>query len=507
MKSAVENIDQTRVKVTVEVPLSELQPSMDRAYKAVAEQVNIPGFRKGKVPPRIIDQRVGKAVVVEQAVNEALPGLYREAIVGEDLKPIGQPSVEVTGLPGLGGDSDDLVFTAEVDVRPEITLPELSEITITVDDVEVTDEDVQSELNTLREKYATLVGVERAAADGDYVTLDLSAVIGDEEIDSVSGVSYQIGSGNMLEGLDDALVGLSEGETTTFTSALVGGERAGEEAQVTVTANVIKEQELPEVDDDFAQMASEHDTVEELTESLRTQALDAKRSEQAVQARDKFIEHMLEVTDFPVPAGAVEEEVTRHLAAEGREDDTEHGDEVREETTEVMRRQLLLDVLSEQVDVQIGQNEVLEFMLNTARQYQMDPNELIKNASENGQMPAFISEVTRNKSVAVALRAVKVVDSSGQEVDLSDYIGSDEEDAQAEAEAEAQAQAAAAEQDPATELVDVDVDGAQEVPAQGEDSAGAQAGQDDHEQDDDPQDGDAQDDDAQDDDAQASTKE
>ena len=496
VKSAVENIDQTRVKVTVEVPLSELQPSMDRAYKAVAEQVNIPGFRKGKVPPRIIDQRVGKAVVVEQAVNEALPGLYREAIVGEDLKPIGQPSVEVTGLPGLGGDSDDLVFTAEVDVRPEITLPELSEITITVDDVEVTDEDVQSELNTLREKYATLVGVERAAADGDYVTLDLSAVIGDEEIDSVSGVSYQIGSGNMLEGLDDALVGLSEGETTTFTSALVGGERAGEEAQVTVTANVIKEQELPEVDDDFAQMASEHDTVEELTESLRTQALDAKRSEQAVQARDKFIEHMLEVTDFPVPAGAVEEEVTRHLAAEGREDDTEHGDEVREETTEVMRRQLLLDVLSEQVDVQIGQNEVLEFMLNTARQYQMDPNELIKNASENGQMPAFISEVTRNKSVAVALRAVKVVDSSGQEVDLSDYIGSDEEDAQAEAEAEAQAQAAAAEQDPATELVDVDVDGAQEVPAEGEESTGAQTAQDD-----------AQDDDAQDDDAQASTKE
>ncbi|HLS26670.1 MAG TPA: trigger factor [Beutenbergiaceae bacterium] len=471
MKSAVENIDQTRVKLTVEVPLSELQPSMDRAYKAVADQVNIPGFRRGKVPPRIIDQRVGKAVVVEQAVNEALPELYREAVVGEDLKPIGQPSVEVTALPGLGGDSDDLVFTAEVEVRPEITLPDLSEITLTVDDVEVTDEDVEEELNKLRERYATLVGVERPAQDGDYVTLDLTATIDGEEVDTVSGVSYQIGSGNMLEGLDEALTGLSAEETTTFTSALVGGERAGEEAEITVTANVIKEQELPEVDDDFAQMASEHDTVEELRESLRTQAVENKRNQQAIQARDKLIEHLQEATDFPTPTGAVEEEVTRHLAAEGREDDEEHGEEVRVETTEVLRRQLLLDVLSEQVDVQVGQQEVLEFMLNTARQYQMDPNELIQNAAENGQMPAFISEVTRNKSVAVALRQVKVVDTSGEEVDLSEFIGSDEEDAQMAAAAQAAAEGAQGEAaQSATELVDVDVESTEGAAA--EESAG-----------------------------------
>ncbi|MGC0144366.1 trigger factor [Pseudactinotalea sp. Z1732] len=465
MKSAVENLDQTRVKLTVEVPLTDLQPSLDRAYKEVAQQVSIPGFRKGKVPPRIIDQRVGKAVVMEQAVNEALPGLYRDAVVEAGIKPIGQPSVEVTGLPGVA-ESEDLVFTAEVDVRPEITLPDLSEITLTVDDVEVTDEDVETELTTLRERYATLVGVERPAADGDFVTLDLTATIEEEEIDSVSGVSYQIGAGNMLEGLDEALTGLSAGETTTFSSALVGGDHAGEDAEVTVTASVIKEQELPEVDDDFAQMASEHDTVEELKESLRTQAADAKRNEQAIQARDKLIEHLQEAADFPIPTGVVEDEVTRHLAAEGREDDTEHGEEVRVETTEGLRRQLLLDVLAEQVDVKIGQNEVLEFMLNTARQYQMDPNELIKNASENGQMPSFIAEVTRNKSVATALRQVKVVDSTGAEVDLTDYIGSDEEDAQMEAEAQAAAVQAAA--GPATELVDVDLD-------EGDDDAAAEA--------------------------------
>src|SRR5690625_3736269 len=258
----------------------------------------------------------------------------------------------------------------------------------------------------------------------------------------------------MLEGLDEALTGLSAEETTTFTSALVGGERAGEEAEITVTANVIKEQELPEVDDDFAQMASEHDTVEELRESLRTQALENKRNQQAIQARDKLIEHLQEAADFPIPTGMVEEEVTRHLAAEGREDDEEHGEEVRVETTKTLRRQLLLDVLAEQIDVQIGQDEVLEFMLNTARQYQMDPNELIQNASENGQMPAFIGEVTRNKSVAMALRQVNVVDNSGQQVDLTEYIGSDEEDERLAAQAEAQATAAASAEG-ATELVDV----------------------------------------------------
>ena len=437
MKSAVENLDETRVKMTVEVPLTELQPNMDRAYKAVAQQVNIPGFRKGKVPPRIIDQRVGKAAVVEQAVNEAMPDLYREAVVDSGLKPIGQPSVEVTAIPGLAEGDEDLVFTAEVDVRPEISLPELSELTLTVDSLEVSDEDVDTELTSLRERFATLVGVDRPAADGDYVTIDLKATIGEEEIDDVSGVSYQIGARNMLEGLDDALIGLTADETTTFTAPLAGGDHAGEDAEITVTATAVKEQDLPEVDDDFAQMASEFDTVDELKEGLRTKAGENKQNQQALQARDKLMDALIEHADFPIPSGVVEEEVTRHLADEGRENDTEHGAEVREETTTALRRQLLLDELGEKIEVQIGQNEVVEFMLNTARQYQMDPNELIQNAQQNGQMPMFIAEVTRNKALAVALRQVSVVDEAGEPVDLSEFIGSDEEDERMAAEAAA----------------------------------------------------------------------
>lgn len=446
MKSAVENLEPTRAKLTVEVPLDELQPSVDHAYSHIAEQINVPGFRKGKVPPRIIDQRVGKGAVMEHAVNDALPELYREAIGESELRPLGQPSIEVTAVPGLSEDATDLVFTAEVDVRPDFDMPSLEEITLTLEDVDVTDEDVQERLTSLREQYATLVGVERAAADGDFVTLDLKASIGEEEIDSVSGVSYQIGAGNMLDGLDEALTGLTANETTTFTAPLAGGDRAGQEAEVTVTPSAIKEQELPEVDDEFAQTASEFDTVAELEEDLRKQVADAKENNRAVAARDQLLEHLLEATEFPLPSGVIENEVHQHLENEGRLEDDEHRAEVTEETTKALQRQLLLDALSEQVTVNIEQNELLEFLMRTAQQYGQEPSEFIQQVSQNGQISLFVAELTRNKALAVALRQVKVVDSAGTEVDLSAYIGSDEEDAAAAAAQEAAAAGTGTEQ-------------------------------------------------------------
>lgn len=433
MKSAVETVDETRVKLTVEVPMVELQPNVDKAYKEIAQQVTIPGFRKGKVPPRIIDQRVGKPVVLEQAINEAMPELYRRAVTEADIKPIGQPKIDVTTIPGLTGedDGDDLVFTAELDVRPEIELPDLSGVTLTVDSVEVTDEDVEESLTTLRQRYASLVGVDRPVADGDFLSIDLRAAIGDEEIDTASGVSYQVGSGNLLPGIDEAVIGLSAGETATFSAPLAGGEHAGEEAQVTVTVVSVKEQELPEVDDDFAQMASEVDTIDELRENLRTQVADAKVNNQAVQARDRLLEHLLENTEFPLPQGVIEDEIHRHLEGEGRLDDDEHREEVREQATDALRRQLLLDALAEKVKVQVEQGEMVEFMLRTAQQYRMDPNEFIQSAAANNQMPLYMAELARNKSLAVALRDVTVVDEAGNAVDLTEFIGDEDEDAAA----------------------------------------------------------------------------
>jgi trigger factor len=443
VKSAVETLDATTVKLTVEVSGEELKPSIEHAYQHIGAEVQIPGFRKGKVPPRILDQRIGRAAIIEHAVNDGLPQFYGQAVAEAGVRPLGQPDIEVTELPALTQPDGGMTFTAQVEVRPDVTLPDLDTLTLTVDDVEVTEEDVDARLDALRERFGTLVGVDRPAAEGDYVVLDLRAVIGEEEVDSVSGVSYQIGSGNLLEGLDEALVGLSAGETTTFEAPLAGGERAGERATITVTATSVKERDLPAADDDFAQLASEFDTLVELREDLRAQVARIKDSNRAVQARDRLLEALREAVEVPVPDGVVQAEVHRHLESEGRLEDENHRAEVTEQTRAELVERILLDTLAEQLKVQVGQNELLDFMVNAAAQYGMDPTTFIQTVDRQGQLPAMVGEVARSKAIAVALRKVRVVDGSGQPVDLSAYIGTDEEDAAA-AEAEAAEEAAAA---------------------------------------------------------------
>ncbi|HWJ83929.1 MAG TPA: trigger factor [Cellulomonas sp.] len=436
MKSAVETLEPTKVKLTVEVTYDELKPSIAHAYEHIAQDVNIPGFRKGKVPPRIIDQRIGRPAVIEHAVNEGLSGFYAEAVRENKLRPLGQPEVEVTKVPGLvAGDEGELHFSAEVEVRPEITVPELDGLAVTVDGLEVSDEDVDGRLDALRERFGTLVGVDRPAAEGDFVVIDLVATIGDEEVDNVSGVSYQIGSGNMLEGLDEALTSLSNGETTTFVTKLAGGEHEGEDAQVTVTATTVKERQLPEADDEFAQLASEFDTLEELTADLREQASRIKASNQAVQARDLLLEQLLAATEIPVPVGVVEAEVHRHLEGEGRLEDDVHRAEVTEQATTALRNQILLDTLAESLEVKVSQGELVDYLVSASRQYGVDPNTFIQSLDQGGQIPAMVAEVARSKALAIALRRVAVADAAGTAVDLSEFIGTDEEDA-AEAAAE-----------------------------------------------------------------------
>lgn len=433
MKSAVETLDPTKVKLTVEVSYDELKPNIDEAYKHIAEQVTVPGFRKGKVPPRIIDQRVGRPAVIEHAVNEGLGTFYAQAVRENDLRPLGQPNVDVTQVPGLSGAEGELHFTAEVEVRPTIELPELDTITVTVDDAQVSDEDVQGRLDALRERFGTLVGVDRPAQEGDFVQVDLVATIDEAEVDKVSGVSYQVGSGNMLAGLDEALTGLSAGETTTFESALVGGDHAGETAQVTVTASTVKERQLPEADDDFAQLASEFDTLEELMADLREQVTRIKGSNRAVQARDKVLEALVGAVEVPVPTGVVEAEVARHLEAEDRVGDETHGAEVREDTTTTLRNTILLDTLAEKLAVKVSQGELVDYLVNASRQYGMDPNTFIQTLDQQGQIPSMVAEVARSKALAVALRRATVVDPAGEPVDLSEYVGTDADDEAQEA--------------------------------------------------------------------------
>lgn len=445
MKSTVETLDPTKSKLTVQVEAAELQPAIAHAYEHIAQDINVPGFRKGKVPPRIIDQRVGRAAVLEHAINEALPGLYRDAIAQSELRPLGQPTVEITVLPIADNEEDYLEFTAEVEVRPDFELPSFEGLSLEVPTAEVTDEDVEGRLDALRARFGTLVGVDRPAANGDFVVLDLTAKIGDEEVDNVSGISYEIGTGNMLEGLDEALTGLSAEETTTFVAPLAGGERAGEEANITVTATSVKERELPEVDDDFAQMASEFDTVEELKADLREQAASISVSNQAVAARDLLLEELNKV-DFPLPQGVIDAEVHRHLESEGRLEDDEHRAEVTGDTTVALKNQILLDTLAEKLEIKVSQQELLDYMISASRQYGMDPQQFISALDQQGQIPMMVGEVARSKSLAVALRQIEVKDAAGTVVDLSEFIGTDEDDAAAEQIVEAAAAAAETEE-------------------------------------------------------------
>ena len=420
MKSAVETISPTRVKLVVEVPFAELKPMLDQAYRTIGAQVQIPGFRKGKVPSRIIDQRVGRGTVVQEAVNEALPRFFAEAAEAENVRAIGQPEVDVTAVPLEDG--QDLEFTVETDVRPEIELPDLEGIAVEVDEVKASDEDVEERLTALRERFGSLVGVERAVEDGDFVSLDLSAVIDGEEIDSVTGVSYEVGSKNMLEGMDEALLGMSAGETRSFTAPLAGGDHEGDDADCTVTVQSVKVRELPALDDEFAQLASEFDTLEELRADVVTQAEQAKKYEQGIQARDRVLEHLLETVDVPVPDGIVEAEVHQHLEGENRLDDDEHRAEVQESTRKALRAQFLLDAVAEKLEVRVEQPELIEYLVMSAQQYGMDPNQFAQSIDQQGQIPSIVQEVARRKALAAVLDAALVTDTAGTAIDLDELV-------------------------------------------------------------------------------------
>ncbi len=452
--TSVEKLSPTRAKLTITVTPDELKPSIAHAYEHIAEQINVPGFRKGKVPPPIIDQRVGKAAVLEHAVNEGLDGFYRAAVAENEIRTLGRPSADITTWPNEKDFSGELVLEIEVDVRPEIELPAYEGLALTVDDAEVTDEQVTEELDRLRSRFGTLITVDRPAKTGDFVTLDLVAAIGDTEVDTANGISYEVGSGELLAGIDEALDSLTAGETTTFTSKLLGGDHEGEDAEITVTVTAVKERELPAADDDFAQIASEFDTLAELTDSLKEQVARNKTFGQGTQARDLLVDKLLELVEVPVADSVIEDEVHRHLESENRLEDDEHRAEVTEASTKAFKTQIILDKIAEAEEVKVSQDELTQYLVQSAAQYGMNPQEFVQILSEQGQIPAMVGEIARNKALAIALGKTKVTDASGNAVDLSEFTAVAEEEAEAEAEVVAEAEeiveeAEAAEEKPA----------------------------------------------------------
>ncbi|MET3811603.1 trigger factor [Arthrobacter sp. UYEF3] len=455
MKSAVENLTPTRVKLNVEVPFEELKPSIAEAYKTVASQIQVPGFRKGKVPSKLIDQRVGRGYVLETAINEGLNGWYQAAVQETGIRPLSRPEVEITEVPDPSATDGELKFHAEVDVRPEIELPDYAGIKVEVAAAESSEADVDTALDELRGRFGTLKSVDRPAANDDFLTIDITATIEGAEVDSASGLSYQVGAGTMLEGLDEAVTGLSADEDAIFDTTLVGGDHAGESAQVKVVLKAVKERELPEANDDFAQLASEFDTLAELREDLAKQAADSKTVEQGVEARDKVLDKLVELVEVPVPASVVDEQLEQHFSAEnahgeGDHDTEEHRAEVKANTERAFQNEVILDAIAEKEEVDVSQNELIDYIVTTASQYGMDPNQFAQIIDQSGQVPMMVSEVRRRKALAVVLGQAEVTDSEGNKVDLSDFVrpGGEEapEEAPAEAAAEADVEDAAAEE-------------------------------------------------------------
>ncbi|AMG84816.1 trigger factor [Microbacterium sp. PAMC 28756] len=448
--STVEKLTPTRVKLTITVTPDDLKPSIAHAYEHIARDVQIPGFRKGKVPAPIIDQRIGRGAVIEHAVNEGLDKFFREATAEHKLRIVGRPSAEITQWPNEKDFSGDLLVDVEVDVRPEIELPDYAGITLEVDAVEADEAALDAELENMRARFGTLIPVDRPAAKGDFVELDLVATIDGAEIDRAEGVSYEIGSGELLEGIDDAVESLTAGEDTTFRSALVGGDHAGKEAEVSVTVKAVKERELPEADDEFAQIASEFDTIAELRDSLRERVEQQGVFTQGSAARDKLVETLLAQIEIPVPPQLIEDEVHNHLEGEGRLEDDVHRAEVTEASEKQFRTQVLLDTIAEQADVQVSQEELSQYLIQSAAQYGMAPQEFVEALQSSNQLPALVGEVARNKALAIALGKVKVVDTNGKAVDLSDFVVTDDEaESEDEKPAEAEEKPAAKKKAPA----------------------------------------------------------
>lgn len=437
MKSSTESLSPTRVKLTIEVPFEEFKPNLDKAYKTIGAQIQVPGFRKGKVPPAIVDQRVGRGAVLDEALNSALQGWYTAALTETKTTPLSQPEIDLTKF----ADGEDIEITAELDVRPTLDLPDASGIAVTVEDIVVSDEDVEEQVSELRERFATFSEVDRPAAEGDSVTIDLSAAQTDGTLideAQAEGLPYVIGKATMLDGLDEALTGLSKGESATFRTQLVGGELKGQDVDVTVTLTDVREQELPELDDDFAQTVSDFDTFEEFRADLTERLTRGKRLEQAAEARDLVLEQIVQAVEAPLPDALVDSELTNRrqqmdqqlsmagLTLEDYLADNEDGKTVEEFESDLANdvrdsivAQFVLDQLVEQNEYPIDNDELSQHIMRRAQQSGEDPNSYVQHIMEHNHVPEMISEVLRGKALAALVEGAQVTDASGNPVDLA----------------------------------------------------------------------------------------
>ena len=417
VKSNVETISPTRVKLAIDVTFEDLNPYLKEAYKSISEKINVPGFRKGKVPANIIEQRVGRAAVLDEAINSSLSPMYSKALQEQKVYVIGRPTIDITKMV----DNEMFQFTAEVDVRPKIKLPDFSSLEIVVDDIEVSDKEVEDQIDALRARFGTLSTVEKTVENGDFVSIDLLAQIDGKDVEggSANDISYEVGTNRMVDGLDEALAGLKAGESKSFETQLVG-QKDGEKGTVSVTVKAVKKRDLPDLTDEFAKLASEFETLEELRKDVTTRLEKIKHLEQGAHARDLLVEKLITEINIPLPQNIIDEEVNDHLEKEGKLEDDVHRKEVIEQTTKALSQEILFDTIVTEEKVQVSEGELSEYLVRSAQRYGMASEEFVKEIQKAGQVSGMVAEVARAKALAQVLSRVKVKTKSGKDVNLED---------------------------------------------------------------------------------------
>ena len=418
MQTTLENTDKHTVKLTVEVPPEEFGRDLDRAYRKVAQQVKIPGFRKGKVPRQVIDAQLGREAVLGEFLEDSVPQYYREALREHDLAPITDPDIDL----GDVEEGKPLVFTAVVEVRPRLKLEEKRYKGISVERpaAEVTDADVDRFLDSLRERFAELETVGRPAASGDFVVIDIRATIHGEEIGEGTRQDYLygVGTGEFGEVLDRELEGKRAGEILKFNDVLGpgAGEQAGREVAFQVLVKEVKGKKLPPADDAFAKIASEFDTLDELKESLRQQL--ARNRERGIDAevRDRVLQTLVDSVEVDLPDTLVDEEVQhRVLHAQERAEqagmaleqllETQGFDELRfradarDHAIRAIKADLVLEAVARQEDIQVTPEEIGREISGLAQALGRDPKELAKNLDRSGQVVALAGDIIRSKAL------------------------------------------------------------------------------------------------------------
>jgi trigger factor len=415
VKSSVTKINETRVKIDIEVTFEELAPHLADAYKSIGASITIPGFRKGHVPNAMIEKRVGRGAILDEAVNAGLPTFYTEAAKENKVRVIGRPQVDIKELV----DNEKLSFEVEVDIRPDITLPDFSKITIEVDDVAVGDSEIAEQVDALRGRFGTLTTVEKPAEKGLFVTIDLIASKDGAELDGgvAKDISYEVGSSSMIDGLDEAIIGLSAGESKRFNATLVGMPD-GETGDIDVTIKAVKNRDLPPLDDAFAKLASEFDTLDELRADVAKRLERVKTLEQGSHARDRLVEKLFADITIPLPQNIIDDEVNDHLEKEGRLEDAAHRAEVAEQTVQSIKQEILFDTIVDAEQVSVNENELTEYLIRASQRYGMTPDQFVKEISGAGQINSMVAEVARAKGLAGVLSRVTVKTKSGKVVDL-----------------------------------------------------------------------------------------